>query len=248
MARRATKSMGWKVWIMLVVVLGIVLYAWNERRSVYWIPAKVPNRIVKHKKNRYQIWEIYDVLSPEECKQVIEFARQKGVEDSEVMSNTHEKDTEKDENWRRSRQVWASEEEHPVLQKFAKFNEDLTGYRASQQEEAQIASYVPGGLFKEHYDACAFDDTEYCNRMNRDSGERRTTLLLYLNTDFTGGETEFTKMGIKIRPEVGKAVLFWDTYQDDSIIEQSMHQGNIVLTGEKWILTKWSHPKHFRSV
>ncbi len=121
----------------------------------------------------------------------------------------------------------------------------LTGIDASHQEALQVAVYEPRGMFVEHYDACPTmaEDPDNCDRMNQGAGQRRATLLVYLNDGFAGGETEFVKIGLKIRPERGKGILFWDTDGDENIIASSMHRGNPVLSGEKWIATKWTHKR-----
>jgi hypothetical protein len=58
---------------------------------------------------------------------------------------------------------------------------------------------------------------------------RFATILLYLNDDMEGGETEFprwlnaeTSEGLKIKPEVGKAVLFYNLLPDGNYDERSV--------------------------
>ena len=104
-----------------------------------------------------------------------------------------------------------------------------------------VAKYDKNGKFDSHYDCCVYDDEEKCRIMNGNSGERRSTLMIYLNDDFEGGETEFEKIGLKIKPEKGKAILFWSTDDNGKTIDNSLHRGNKVISGTKMICTKWSH-------
>ena len=58
--------------------------------------------------------------------------------------------------------------------------------------------------------------------------------IIYLNDDFTGGETEFLHKNIRITPKKGTLVIFPANYTHT-------HRGNPPLTGEKYILTSWVH-------
>jgi prolyl 4-hydroxylase len=106
-----------------------------------------------------------------------------------------------------------------------------------------VVSYRPGGRYLPHYDACkqADDDDDTCARMNESLGPRRLTVLLYLNEDFAGGETVFPKLGVKVRPLTGLAILFSDTDAHGNTLEASLHGGEQVTRGEKWVCNKWVH-------
>ena len=116
------------------------------------------------------------------------------------------------------------------------------------QESLQIVKYNKGGFYKEHYDACSYD-AEMCKNMNKNSGQRITTLLIYLNDNFEGGETKFTheKVNLSVKPEKGMAVLFYNvSSKDNNIVHPlSIHTGTELLSGEKWICNVWSHKNKF---
>jgi hypothetical protein len=215
--------------------------------------------------NGYTVYEIRNALDAAECASLVDYSRKKGVAHSRVWrkepavvgagevgagSVGADKDAEPpgeklDESSSRSRQAWIGDDEHPAARKMAALAARLTGIDAVHQEALQVAVYEPQGMFVDHYDACPTmaDDPDNCDRMNQGAGQRRATLLVYLNDGFAGGETEFVKIGLKIRPERGKGILFWDTDGDENIIASSMHRGNPVLSGEKWIATKWTHKR-----
>jgi prolyl 4-hydroxylase len=67
------------------------------------------------------------------------------------------------------------------------------------------------------------------------------TILVYLNDNFKGGETSFPMLDKKIKPEKGKAVIFYNTDTNGTILRKSKHAGIPVIEGEKWICNKWIH-------
>ena len=71
-------------------------------------------------------------------------------------------------------------------------------------------------------------------------GQRYATFLLYLNDDFTGGETGFPKRDIKVKPEKGKAALFFNLEKDNkNKLDDSYHAGLPPDTGVKWMCNVW---------
>lgn len=195
--------------------------------------------------NRDHVLELHGVLTSDECNALIAFATSKGMKDSEVMDKNAQAGAGVHYSNRKSKQAWIDYDEHPVAKKLSMLSRQLTGYPESNQEMLQVAMYEEGGEFKAHYDACSDPDKTYCDRMNRNAGQRRTTLLVYLNEEFDGGETTFVNKNTSIKPKSGNAVMFWDTYEDESLIEATKHRGMPVHNGNKWIATVWSHPKPY---
>lgn len=69
---------------------------------------------------------------------------------------------------------------------------------------------------------------------------RFATILFYLNDDMEGGETSFprwlnaeTGQALKVKPERGKAVLFYNMLPDGNYDERSQHAALPVTKGEK---------------
>lgn len=84
----------------------------------------------------------------------------------------------------------------------------------------QIQETLPGGFYKWHHD---FFSTEKQSRF--------LTYLWYLNTVDEGGHTEFID-GTKVKPEIGKLILFpaaWPFY----------HQGTPPIKQTKYVCTGW---------
>lgn len=232
--------------IVLLVVLAVIVATVAFFRIHKQSPAKEP-MIVRHSHEDYEVLEIYNLLSREECQEVIAAAIKQGMQESDVLSYGTSTGTTVNDTYRKSKTAWMTDETHPLCMRLALFSEQITGIPRENQEMLQVAHYEPMGKFNEHFDACIYDDKEYCEKMNNYAGQRRSTLLIYLNDDFQGGETEFVSIGLKIKPEAGKAILFFNVDKDENIIEKSKHRGNPVVAGEKWICTKWSHMKKYGS-
>jgi len=233
----------YKLILIISFILIIVLWCYHNIEEPFDNTDTVTN-IKKHTFDDYEILEIFNVLTPEECKTLIEITKNHGLEESEVLSYDNKKDTKIDNTYRKSKQAWLSDNYNPILMKLAKYSEKITGITMDNQEDTQVVVYQVGGQFKEHYDSC-LHEADYCNKINRNAGERRATLIVYLNDNFTGGETEFVELNLKIKPETGKGVLFWSTNEKEELLPKSKHKAHILQSGEKWIATKWTHSKKF---
>lgn len=197
--------------------------------------------IIEHGNDTYKFLEIQGILTKDECKKIMDIARSKKMERSNVWDYEGGKGNVLNESHRRSYQVWLNDRDDGLVERLSQLSEELTGIPKANQELLQVVRYEPGGMFNAHFDACTHEVKEYCDKMNRNSGQRRTTLLIYLTDDFEGGETEFVNIGVKIKPKAGSGILFWGTNDDGKVIEGSKHKGNEVKSGEKWICTIWSH-------
>jgi len=207
------------------------------------------NRIVKHTFGSYEVLEIYDIFTKEECDRMIHVANKKGLHISEVTSYDEQVDGVIDKEHRLSHQAWLQDDDDPVFSAFANYAASITGLPVENQEETQVVMYDVGGKFLDHYDACIEDGTSYCDHTtDGESGERWATFILYLNDDFEGGETEFTRLGFSVKPEIGKGLLFWNTDDKQEILEESEHKGSPIIKGKKWIATKWCHFGRYSSV
>ena len=77
-------------------------------------------------------------------------------------------------------------------------------------------------------------------------------MLLYLNDEgLVGGETSFprwlnanTTEILKVKPELGKAILFYNQLPDGNYDERSQHAAMPVIEGEKWLTNLWVWDPH----
>jgi len=69
------------------------------------------------------------------------------------------------------------------------------------------------------------------------------TLIIYLAEPGAGGATVFPDLGLQVTPKRGQAVFF--SYAEPIPASLSLHGGEPVVTGEKWIATKWLRQHEF---
>jgi prolyl 4-hydroxylase len=182
----------------------------------------------------YYIREIPNFLSKDECLKIREISKNRLSKSRVYTSNN---DIE-DKNVRISEQCWLKDLDDPLLSIISERVERITGTSKNSQEELQVVKYGEGGFYKPHYDACnkATDD---CARLNKGLGPRYITLIMYLNDEFDGGETFFPRIQTSIKPEMGKAAIFYNVDREGEILPKSLHGGLDVRNGEKWIANKW---------
>lgn len=101
-------------------------------------------------------------------------------------------------------------------------------------EGLQATEYLDGQLFMEHQDAFPLDSA----RKNR--FQRHGTLLVYLNTVSSGGETSFHHLGLSVSPVQGNALLFFPAFADGAPDERTLHSADAVLGGAtKYVCQQW---------
>lgn len=122
-----------------------------------------------------------------------------------------------------------------------------TGFPRTNQEGIQIAHYMPGQHFGSHMDT--FDPKfKGANVTLARGGQRVVTFMIYLNTipEGYGGETYFDKVGMSVKPDIGKACLWYNLFPNRSIDWSTQHEGRTPKEPyEKWIATIWIRESTF---
>ena len=90
-----------------------------------------------------------------------------------------------------------------------------------------IQKYLPGGHFK----------LPHTERTSVQNSFRVLAWMTYLNDVVDGGTTTFTHQDMDVKPSKGKT-LIWPAEWTHA------HVGNIVNSGEKYIITGWMHFPH----
>jgi len=62
---------------------------------------------------------------------------------------------------------------------------------------------------------------------------------MYLNDNYTGGETHFKNINKTFKLEKGDALFFSSLNYNNEITNLSMHEGKPVKSGEKWVCNLW---------
>ena len=182
-----------------------------------------------------------NLLSAEECEQMIELSRGKLARSSVVNNETGAYDIHPH---RTSDGTYFDRGENDLIRRIEKRIADLVQYPEENGEPIQILHYKPGGEYKPHYDY--FDPRQPGNeQVLTQGGQRIATLVMYLNDVETGGSTVFPEVGIDVLPRRGNAVYFAYCSETGALDSRSLHGGSPVGGGEKWIATKWFRERQY---
>lgn len=114
----------------------------------------------------------------------------------------------------------------------------FTGQPQAHMEPLNVLHYAPGQRFVRHHDF--FDpDHPLSARMIAEGGQRVCTILVYLNDDFDGAETDFPAIGLRWRGETGDAIAFDNVDPEGRPDRRTLHAGLSPTRGEKWLLTQF---------
>jgi len=86
-------------------------------------------------------------------------------------------------------------------------------------ENFNMLKYQSGQEYKPHYDGGT-------------PSRRHISAIIYLNNDYEGGEIEFPRHGVKIKPQPGMLMLFPSNYA-------YTHQAYPVTNGSKYAIVTW---------
>lgn len=90
----------------------------------------------------------------------------------------------------------------------------------STEKIMSILKYEKAGYLPEHSD--------------HGSSSRTLSMVLYLNDDYEGGEINFTRVGVKVKPEAGSAIFFPSNFV-------FTHEVSEITSGSRYALPNWYH-------
>lgn len=205
-----------------------------------------------------RVFEIRDFLSLAEVEHILEIAQVLTLKESTLGD-----EQSKSRSVRTSRNTWVERSQSVVIDAIYRRAADLMRidealmrdrdidekldippYRPytnrSIAESLQLVHYSQGQEYQTHHDFA------YQPLSDPTDAARFATLLLYLNDDLDGGETSFPKFSnahtfleLKVKPEIGKAVLFYSQLPDGNMDELSQHRAHAVRKGNKWLINLW---------
>ena len=194
------------------------------------------------------IAELPSFLTPEECAHLIRLGEQMGMKQSKVGAST--KDSYVDSKSRTSTTSFLRKGHDDIVKRIESKCSLVSCHPATHMEPLQIVKYSPGQFFREHHDY--FKENELKDKNGKRKGpkyQRTITIFIYLNDlkdDEKGGSTSFPKAHppIKIKPEMGKAVMFRNVSPANEIDELALHSGESVNFSTKYGCNVWmtSHP------
>lgn len=103
-----------------------------------------------------------------------------------------------------------------------------TGTAVESGESLQVLRYGPAQEYRPHFDAITGMDNP-----------RVLTALIWLNDDYSGGETRFDDLGLSERGHTGDLLLFANTLANGSPDARTRHSGAPVTAGTKYLASRW---------
>lgn len=180
---------------------------------------------------------IQNFIMPFYCQTIMDACKDR-LADSEVIGGKHP-------DIRNSKQCWISKHDpiaKPLFEKIC----NLYNIPFENAEDLQVVRYLPGQYFNEHHDSCC-DAVDKCREFIARGGQRKLTVLIYLNNEFEGGNTYFRNLDLKLKPKPGDAIVFYPLAKNSSLCHPlALHAGMPVTSGIKWIANMWFREKEFK--
>jgi prolyl 4-hydroxylase len=220
-------------------------YANDPPRLAAGNSIRVADRVVSvvARVSRPSIAVLANVLSAEECEQLIALARPR-LTPSTVVDPVTGKNVVAEH--RNSEGMFFLPGETPLIAALdARFSE-LMNLPIDHGEGLQILRYGPGAHSTPHFDFLV-PRNDASERSLRRSGQRVSSLVAYLNDVAGGGETLFPHAGLSVCPQRGNAAYFEYCNARGQVDAASLHAGAPVTAGEKWAVTKWMRERPFVS-
>jgi prolyl 4-hydroxylase len=211
-----------------------------------------------------RVFEIPNFLSSVEIAHILHLANVTELHKSSVGDYNKDSDLEAEDEYdlktRTSYNSWVPREESPIIDAIYRRaadlmriderllrwrreedSRDINGYTNPLCESLQLVHYDVTQEYTAHHDFGTSLITDH------HQSERFGTLLLYLNDGMVGGETSFPRWAnaetfdeLRVKPEAGKAVLFYSQLPDGNLDDYSQHAAKPVISGEKWVSTSKS--------
>jgi prolyl 4-hydroxylase len=124
----------------------------------------------------------------------------------------------------------------------------LSGFPLHNIEQLQVVRYEPGQQYKHHYDFFVPDTTGTPLAL-QNGGQRCITIFVYLNDldpTETGGQTDFPKLKVQVKPKQGRAVYWTNVKPDGQEDYQTFHAGLPPTKSIKYGLNIWIREATFQ--
>lgn len=117
---------------------------------------------------------------------------------------------------------------------FARRLSEIADIPFDRAEPMNVLRYRLGEEYRPHHDFLSDAETDLARR-----GQRVRTALIYLNDDFTGGETHFLQPDIKFVGDPGDVIVFDNVDAAGAPDISARHASRPVISGEKWLASIW---------
>jgi prolyl 4-hydroxylase len=194
---------------------------------------------VREHREAPDLWVFSNLLSAAECTALMDAAAPRLVRSRTVDTLTGGEELNHD---RTSHGMFYTRGETAIVTRVEARIARLLNWPVQNGEGLQVLRYRCGAEYKPHYDY--FDPGEPGTaRILQRGGQRVGSLIMYLQEPEEGGATVFPDIGLKVRPQRGSAVFF--SYPRAHPVSLTLHGGEPVRAGEKWIATKWLREREF---
>lgn len=189
-------------------------------------------RVLQHR-TAPELIEFEALLSDTECDALVEAARPRLSRSLTVDTQTGGHEIHAD---RSSQGMFFERAETPLVAAIEERIARLLRWPVEHGESLQVLRYPPGAQYLPHYDY--FDPAQPGTpHLLKRGGQRVATLIMYLREPDSGGATVFPDIDLSVAPKRGNAVFF--SYAAPVASTLTLHGGEPVIAGEKWIATKW---------
>ena len=180
-----------------------------------------------------------DLLSDDECEELIALARPRLARSLTVATQTGGEEVNAD---RTSNGMFFQRGENELVRRIERRIARLVRWPEENGEGLQVLHYGCGAQYKPHYDYFDPDEPGTPTILKR-GGQRVATLVMYLAEPEKGGGTVFPDVHLEVAPRRGNAVFF--SFERPHPSTRTLHGGAPVLAGDKWIATKWLRERRF---
>jgi len=188
-----------------------------------------------------QVTLLDDVFGAAECEELMALAQPR-LRPSTIVDPLTGKDTVSAA--RSSEGMFFRLGETPLVERLDARLSSLMNLPMENGEGLQVLRYRGGEQSVPHYDFLMANNPANVASLAR-SGQRVSTLIVYLNDVKEGGQTVFPETGLAVTPRQGSALYFEYCNSAGQLDPQSLHAALPVLAGEKWIVTKWMRQRRY---
>jgi prolyl 4-hydroxylase len=176
-----------------------------------------------------------NVLTETECDELIALAEER-IQRSQVVDASSGNSTP--HGARTSHGAFFKRQESDLITAIEKRLAQITHWPIEYGEGLQVMRYEIGEEYKTHYDWFDPSKTGSSKHLSQ-GGQRVGTVVMYLSDVEQGGGTLFPHLGLEVRPKKGAAVFFANVTENGIPDKQTWHAGAPVISGVKYIATKW---------
>ena len=214
-----------------------------DQQKLAWCGHVVRERLARHpgvaqiRTDGVDMFQVDGFLKRRDCREIVK------VINSRAVPSTLYRGSER-EGFRTSF-THHFERNDPLTRSVELYISDLLGIDDNFSEPMQGQRYQTGQEFKHHFDYFHVGEGYWLEEAAR-GGQRTWTAMICLHEPREGGETDFPKLDLKLKPQVGTLFIWNNMAPDGTPNSKTLHAGMPVIKGIKHIITKWYRQEPWR--